>query len=80
MATQSLTFVGETATSIGDGYAGFRGGSTYELQVERRDNGTEAIVMDHHEHVSPGVGPLVVTPAQFDTWFKRASRRPTRSV
>jgi hypothetical protein len=31
MQTQSLTFVGETAISVGDGYAGFRVGRTYEL-------------------------------------------------
>jgi hypothetical protein len=70
--TSTLTFVGETATSVGDGYAGFRIGRTYKLQVERRDDGTVSIVMDHHEHVSPGAGPLVVTQEQFDTWFKRA--------
>jgi hypothetical protein len=69
--TSTLTFVGETATSVGDGYTGFRVGRI-ELQGERRDDGTVAIVMDHHEHVSPGVGPLVVTQAQFDTWFKKA--------
>jgi hypothetical protein len=28
MTTQSLTFVGETATSVGDAYAGFRVGRT----------------------------------------------------
>jgi hypothetical protein len=71
MATQSLTFVGETATSVGDGYAGFRIGRSYELQVERRDDGTVSIVMDHHEHVSPGVGPLVVTSEQFEKWFRK---------
>jgi hypothetical protein len=49
MATESLTFVGETATLVGDGYAGFRVGRTYELQVERRDDGTVAHVLDHHE-------------------------------
>jgi hypothetical protein len=43
MPTQSLPFVGETATPVGDGYAGFRVGRTYELQVERRDDGTVAI-------------------------------------
>jgi len=72
MTTSTLTFVGETATSVGDGYAGFRVGRTYELQVARRDDGTVAIVLDHHEYVSTGAGPLVVTQAQFDTWFKRA--------
>jgi hypothetical protein len=69
MTIENRTFVGESATSVGDGYAGFRIGRTYELQVERRDDGTVAIVMDHHEHVSPGAGPLVVTQAQFEKWW-----------
>jgi hypothetical protein len=72
MTTENRTFVGETSTAVGDGYVGFRIGKTYKLQVEHRDDSAVAIVLDHHEHVSPGAGPLVVTQAQFDTWFKRA--------
>ena len=30
-----------------------------------------AIVLDHHPHVSPGAGPLVVSQEQFEKWFKK---------
>jgi len=61
MQKETRTFVGETASAVGDGYAGFRIGQTYGLQVERRDDGSVAIVLDHHAHVSQGAGPLVLT-------------------
>lgn len=55
MTTETRTFVGETSTAVGDGYAGFRIGQTYQLQVEHRGDKL-AIVLDHHEHVSPDAG------------------------
>jgi hypothetical protein len=70
MTTQTLTFVGETATSVGDGYAGFRVGRTYQLQVEQQGN-TVTIVLDHHEHVSSGAGSMVLTSEQFEKWFRK---------
>jgi hypothetical protein len=70
MPTETRTFIGETSTAVGDGYAGFRIGQTYQLQVEHRGE-TVAILLDHHEHVSPGAGPLVVTAEQFEKWFQK---------
>jgi hypothetical protein len=70
MTTETSTFVGETATSVGDGYAGFRIGRRYQLQVEHRGD-TVAIMLDHHEHVSPGAGPMVVSSEQFEKWFRK---------
>jgi hypothetical protein len=40
MSIEKRTFIGETSTAVGDGYAGFRVGRTYELQVEHRSDGT----------------------------------------
>jgi hypothetical protein len=71
MTIENRTFVGESATAVGDGYAGFRLGRMYKLQVEHHGDSV-AIVLDHHEHVSTGAGPLVVTSEQFEKWFKRA--------
>jgi hypothetical protein len=68
MTSEIRTFVGETATSVGDGYAGFRIGRTYRLQVEHQGD-TVAIVLDHHEYVSTGAGPMVITQEQFAKWF-----------
>ncbi|WP_286192480.1 hypothetical protein [Hymenobacter sp. BT559] len=31
--TETRTFIGESATIVGDGYAGFRLGRTYELRT-----------------------------------------------
>jgi len=47
MTIENRTFVGESATSVGDGYAGFRLGRQYKLQVEHRGD-TVAIALDHH--------------------------------
>jgi hypothetical protein len=70
MSTETRTFLGETSTAVGDGYAGFSIGQTYQLQVEHRGE-TVAIALDHHEHVSPGAGPLVVSSEQFEKWFQK---------
>jgi hypothetical protein len=71
MPTETRTFVGETSTAVGDGYAGFRIGQQYPLSYEHRSDGTVAIKLDHHEHVSPGAGPLVVSNEQFEKWFQK---------
>ena len=71
MPVETRTFIGETSTAVGDGYAGFRIGQPYQLSYERRDDGTVAILLNHHEHVSPGAGPLVVTSEQFEKWFQK---------
>lgn len=65
MTTKTRTFVGESATSVGDGYAGFRIGQTYQRQVEHRGD-TVAIALDHHKHVSPGAGPMGVSSEQCE--------------
>ena len=70
MPTETRTFIGETGTQAFDGWAGFRVGQTYQLQVEHRGD-TVAIILNHHAHVSPGAGPLVVTSEQFEKWFKK---------
>lgn len=69
--TETRRFVGETATAVGDGYAGFRRNQQYQLQVEYRDDDTVAITLDHHAHVSPGAGPMVVSKAEWERWFQK---------
>lgn len=69
--TGTRTFVGETATAIGDVWAGFRAGQEYQLTYTRESDEVR-IVLDHHEHVSPGAGPLVVTSEQFEKWFRKS--------
>ena len=62
--TETRTFVGETAGAIGDGYAGFRIGRQYQLTYTKEFDEVH-LVLNHHEHVSPGAGPLVLTSKQF---------------
>lgn len=69
MTTETRTFIGETSTIVSDGYAGFRIGRTYQLEVEHRVDDTVAITLNHHEHVSPGAGPMVITEEQYGKWF-----------
>jgi hypothetical protein len=71
MTIETRSFVGETATSVGDGYTGFRIGQQYQLTVEHLSNGIVAITLDHHEYVSPGAGPMVVSSEQFEKWFAK---------
>jgi hypothetical protein len=68
--TETRTFVGETAGAVGDGYAGFRIGQQYQLSYTKEFDEVR-IVLDHHEHVSPGAGPLVLTVEQFEKWFRK---------
>jgi hypothetical protein len=70
MATETRTFIGESSTAVGDGYAGFRIGQAYPLIFECRDDGTVAIKLDH-QHVSLGAGPMVLTSEQFEKWFRK---------
>lgn len=70
--TEIRTFVGETGTGVFDGYSGFRIGQQYQLTYEQRADGTVAITLDHHEHVSAGAQSMVVTWAQFEKWFKKS--------
>jgi hypothetical protein len=70
MTTETRTFIGETAGAVGDGYAGFRIGREYQLTYTKEFDEVR-IVLDHHEHVSPGAGPLVLTSAQFEKWFRK---------
>jgi hypothetical protein len=71
MPTETRTFIGVSSTAVGDGYAGFRIGQRYPLTYERRDDGTVAILFDHHEHVSPSAGPMVLSNEQFEKWFRK---------
>ncbi len=68
MTTQSLTFIGESGTAAMDGYAGFRTGQTYNLRIERREDGSVAIAIDHG---SPGA-VLELSQEKFERWFKRS--------
>lgn len=70
MTIENRIFIGEIVTSVGDGYAGFRIGQTYQLQVEHRGD-TVAVTLDYHEHVSPGTGPMMVASEQFEKWFRK---------
>jgi hypothetical protein len=71
MTTETRTFIGESGTPAFDGYAGFRIGQTYQLRVERQDDGTIAVALEH-AHCAPGVEPMVVSSDQFEKWFKRS--------
>jgi hypothetical protein len=71
MTIENRTFVGETSTAVGDGYAGFCIGRTYKLQVEHHGDSV-AIILDHQDYVSMGAGPLVVSNEQFEKWFHRS--------
>jgi hypothetical protein len=66
--TETRTFVGETATAVDDGYAGFRIGQQYQLTYTKEFDEVR-IVLVHHAHVSPGAGPLVLTSEQFEKRF-----------
>jgi hypothetical protein len=70
MTIETRTFIGESGTPAFDGYAGFRIGQRYELRVERRDDSTVAVGLDH-AHCTPGVGPMVVSKEQFEKWFSK---------
>ena len=51
-------------------FAGFRIGQQYQLSYTKEFDEVR-IVLDHHEHVSPGAGPLVLTSEQFEKWFRK---------
>jgi hypothetical protein len=70
MTTETRTFVGETASAVGDGYAGFRIGRQYPLTYTKEFDEVR-IVLDHHEYVSSGAGPLVLSVEQFEKWFRK---------
>jgi hypothetical protein len=69
MHTETRTFIGETAGAVGDDYAGFRIGRQYPHTYTKEFDEVQ-IVLDYHEHVSPGAGPLVLTSEQFEKWFR----------
>ncbi|RZK38681.1 MAG: hypothetical protein EOO61_07795 [Hymenobacter sp.] len=48
-------FVGGTDTAVSDDWAGFHIGQRYELHVKRSDSDV-FIMLDYHEHVTPGAG------------------------
>jgi hypothetical protein len=63
--TETRTFVGETATAMDDGYAGFRIGQQYQLTYTKEFNEVRIVL----PHGSPGAEPLVLTSEQFEKWF-----------
>jgi hypothetical protein len=65
---ETRTFVGETATSVGDGFTGFRIGQSYQLRYRVRKDGNVAVALDH----APQEGrELIVTSEQFEKWFRK---------
>ena len=68
--TETRTYVGEMSTMAFDGFAGFRIGQQYQLTYTKEFDEVR-IVLDHHEYVSPGAGPLVLTSEQFEKWFRK---------
>jgi hypothetical protein len=69
--TETRTYVGDSHGHAFDGMAGFRIGQQYQLTYTKEFDEVR-IVLDHHEHVSPGAGPLVVSVEQFEKWFKKS--------
>jgi len=51
-------------------FAGFRIGQQYQLSYTKEFDQVR-IVLDHHEHVSPGAGTLVLTSEQFEKWSRK---------
>jgi len=68
--TETRTYVGEPTGYPFDGMAGFRLGQQYELSYTKEFDEVR-LVLDHHAHVSPGAGPLVLTSEQFERWFRK---------
>lgn len=48
-----------------DGWAGFRVGQRYELEVSREFDEVRIVLA----HGSAGAGPLVVTSEQYEKWW-----------
>jgi hypothetical protein len=71
MTTETRTFIGKSGTPAFNGCSGFRIGQQYQLRIERQDDSTVAIGLDH-AHYAPGVKPMVVSSDQFEKWFKRS--------
>jgi hypothetical protein len=71
MPTETRTFIGETANDVFDGWAGFRIGQQYELTYTKEFDEVR-VVLNHHAHVSPGAGPLVMSVEEFERRFKKA--------
>jgi len=69
MSTETRTYIGGGTEYPFDGWAGFRIGQQYQLSYTKEFDEVR-IVLDHHEHVSPGAGPLVLTSEQFEKWFR----------
>lgn len=70
MNTETRTYVGESHGRAFDGMAGFRIGQQYQLTYTREGDEVR-IMLDHHEHVSPGAGPMVLTSEEFEKWFRK---------
>lgn len=68
LLTETRTFVGESATAVGDGYAGFRRGRQYQLRYER--DGDQVRVLLDHEHCAPGLSSEM-SAAQFERWLRK---------
>ena len=71
-STELRTYIGRAGVQPFDGWAGFRIGQTYPLQVEYREGDKVAIVLTHRERMSPSIGPLVIiTKEQYEQWFRK---------
>jgi len=68
--TETRTFVGESATAVTDGWAGFRLGQRYELHVTKGADRTVSIMLDKHEYAAFDIG-LVITEEQYEKWFTK---------
>lgn len=68
--TEIRTFIGESSTAVGDGYAGLRLGRTCKLQIEHQGDSV-TIVLAHREHVSLYAWPLVVSQEQFEKYIQK---------
>jgi len=67
--TETRTFVGETATAIGDGYAGWRLGRQYQVRYRQTEDGRVAVALDH-EHCRDRGLEMTVSEGQFGKWFR----------
>ncbi|TVT39652.1 hypothetical protein FNT36_18600 [Hymenobacter setariae] len=71
ITTEARIFAGEAATNVGDGWAGFRIGRTYQLQVTHRQDGNIGVKLGYQEQERLGVEPLVLMKGQFEQWFRK---------
>lgn len=68
MQTETRTYVGETGGQAFDVMAGFRIDQQYQLSYTQEFDEVRIVL----PHGSPGAGPLVLSVAEFERWFRKS--------